>query len=467
MTEHGVETIVQSSENLLCGETDTPKLPLPSSPTPVPANVDCEDIRAVAVLPEGTAVACPSADPAVAKPIEGRPCQRAGLSLLDRLLPVWVLLAMVGGVLLGVYSSDARDALGGPETVHLCDVPLSVAMGLWFMMLPVLTKVRYELLGTMLRSRGFARHLVVSFTLNWGVGPATMTGLAWACLPDLPHYRNGVIMVGLARCIAMVLIWNELAGGSSEMGALLVALNSALQMVLYAPFAVAYVGPSVGISGELFWRICRSVLVFLGVPLGAGVVLRVAILRVKGQDWLEERFMKFFEPVSLVALLYIIIVFFAAQGNRVVSEVGSVARVAVPMLLYFLLLFMGSLAFCWFTAVAYPLAVTQAFTAASNNFELAIAVCAAVFGVSSQEVLAATVGALVEVPALLSLVYMVLYVERRWWGARDLARDEQQQKKQKPELELSRADSPCKPPAHSGVKDAPTSLVNVFTCSAT
>ncbi|GBF99582.1 arsenite transporter [Raphidocelis subcapitata] len=348
----------------------------------------------------------------------GALARAAALSWLDRLLPLWIAAAMVAGILLGNFAPGVRDALA---VAHIAGVSLPIALGLWVMMWPVLTKVRYELLTRLLSSRAAALNFATSAALNWLLGPALMTALAWACLPDLPPFRSGVILVGLARCIAMVLIWNDLAGGDAELCAVMVALNSVLQIVLYAPLSIFYLqvvsrgaGASVG-----FWPVAKSVLLFLGVPLVAGVLLRVAIITTAGRRWFEERFMPFFGPWALIGLLYTVIVLFASQGQAIVSQLGNVARVAVPMLVYFLLMFGTSLAVAWALRMPYSYAVTQAFTAASNNFELAIAVAVGTFGVSSSEALAATVGPLIEVPALLALVYVALWVKRRWWDARD------------------------------------------------
>eukprot|EP00882_Tetradesmus_deserticola_P009676 GHRQ01010217.1.p1 GENE.GHRQ01010217.1~~GHRQ01010217.1.p1 ORF type:complete len:395 (+),score=129.49 GHRQ01010217.1:645-1829(+) len=336
----------------------------------------------------------------------------SGLSWLDRLLPVWIVAAMVLGVLLGSLAPQVRSGLA---VLHIGNVSLPIALGLWLMMWPVLTKVRYELLGTLLTSRGALKQFGVSFALNWVLGPALMTGLAWACLPDLPGFRNGVIMVGLARCIAMVLIWNEMARGSPELCAVMVAFNSVLQIVLYAPLSLFYLqvvsgGAAMHVG---FWPVAKSVLLFLGVPLVAGIILRYGLIAVKSKDWLDKKFMPWFGPCALLGLLYTIVVMFASQN--ILSQIGNVARVAVPMLIYFMVMFFASFALSYWCKMSYEFSVTQAFTAASNNFELAIAVAVGVFGISSQEALAATVGPLIEVPVLLGLVYAALWFKGRVW----------------------------------------------------
>ncbi|KAI7841530.1 hypothetical protein COHA_004701 [Chlorella ohadii] len=335
-----------------------------------------------------------------------------GLSWVERLLTLWILLAMVVGVLLGNFTGISS-AL---ETATVGGVSLPIAVGLWLMMWPVLAKVRYELLGGMFRQRAMWGQLGMSAALNWLVGPALMTGLAWAALPDMPGYRNGVIMVGLARCIAMVLIWNQLAHGSAEYCAVLVAVNSVLQVLLYAPLALFYLTLISRQSGEYaapFWLVARSALIFLGIPLAAALATRYALLAAKGRRWYDRVFCPLVAPVSLLSLLYTIIVLYALQGARVVAQLGTIARVAVPLLVYFALMWAAALAAARCLRWPYDLAVTQAFTAASNNFELAIAVAVGTFGVDSQEALAATVGPLVEVPVLLALVYVALWLRSR------------------------------------------------------
>ena len=338
------------------------------------------------------------------------------LSFIDRFLSLWILLCMVAGVVTGYYSSSAADAL---NSTQLVTVSLPVAFGLWFMMFPVLVKVRYEALGAIFRHRDTYRQLLFSLTANWAVGPLLMLAIAWATLSDLPHYRAGVIMVGLARCIAMVLLWNQLAGGDADFCAILVTVNSVLQIVLYSPLALFFL---VVVSrqyqgGDAFhlqyWDVCRSVFLFLGVPLVAAVLVRFALLGLLGRQWFEAKFAPVISPVALLALLWTIFALFTIQGHQIVDNVGNVCRVAVPMVIYFVVMFSSTLALCRRLGVGYERAVTQAFTASSNNFELAIAVAAGTFGVDSEEALAATVGPLVEVPVLLSLVYVALWLRPR------------------------------------------------------
>lgn len=247
-----------------------------------------------------------------------------------------------------------------------------------------------------------------------------MLAIAWATLPDLPHYRNGVIMVGLARCIAMVLIWNQLARGDPEYCAILVAINSVLQIILYAPLALfflvvisrQYTGGDESFSLN-YWAVCRSVFLFLGVPLVAAVLTRFVLIAIAGREWFERRFVPIISPVALIALLWTVFAIFAIQGHNIVDNIGDVCRVMVPMVIYFIVMFSTSLALCRWFQFGYEKAITQAFTASSNNFELAIAVAAGTFGLDSPEALAATIGPLVEVPVLLSLVYLALWLKPR------------------------------------------------------
>jgi len=319
--------------------------------------------------------------------------------------------------LIGSYVPDVHNTI---NVVDISGVSLPIALGLWLMMLPVLTKVQYELLPVFLKQPAVLKQFGISFVLNWIFGPLLMTGLAWACVPDLEDFRNGVIMVGLARCIAMVLIWNELASGDTDLCAVLVAFNSVLQIILYTPFTMFYLNvvSHTGFYAE-FWPVAKSVLIFLGVPLLAGIMIRFIVIFLKGKSWFTVTFMSFFGPVALVALIYTIIIMFALQGANMVNQIGNVARVAVPMFIYFTVMFFTSLLISWKLKSVYSYAVTQAFTAASNNFELAIAISLATFGSQSNEALAATVGPLIEVPVLLAFVYVVLWIKERYWDARD------------------------------------------------
>jgi arsenical-resistance protein len=282
----------------------------------------------------------------------------------------------------------------------------------------VLAKVRYDRLGSVTGDRGL---LVSSLVLNWVLGPALMFALAWLLLPDLPEYRTGLIIVGLARCIAMVIIWNDLACGDREAAAVLVAINSVFQVIAFAALGWFYLSVLPGWLGlpqsDLDvspWQIAVSVLIFLGVPLVAGYLSRVLGERAKGRDWYESRFLPRVGPFALYGLLFTIVVLFALQGDAITSRPLDVARIALPLLAYFALMWAGSLALGRAIGLGYERATTLAFTAAGNNFELAIAVAIATFGVTSGQALAGVVGPLIEVPVLVGLVYVSLALRRRW-----------------------------------------------------
>ncbi|KAI8871876.1 arsenical-resistance protein [Ramicandelaber brevisporus] len=338
------------------------------------------------------------------------------LSLLDRYLSVWIALAMAGGVLIGNYVPSAKHAL---DSAKFADVSAPIAAGMIWMMYPVLCKVRYEMIWNRSAKMNSVtiHHLGISMIINWLVAPLLMLALAWATLPDLSEYRSGLVLVGTARCIAMVLIWNTLAGGDQEYCAIVVVVNSLLQIALYGPLSyvlVVYLSNG-SLSGINVWPIIRSVLVFLGIPLAAGFFTRVVGHRVLGEKG-YGKFLRIIGPTSLLALLFVIITLFASQGQSIVTNIGTVFRVVVPLLLYFFLVFFGTLALCFFLCTPYPIMVTQCFTAASNNFELAIAVASSVYGVDSKEAMAATVGPLVEVPVLVMLVYLLKWINARWYS---------------------------------------------------
>jgi ACR3 family arsenite transporter len=323
---------------------------------------------------------------------------------------------MVAGLLLGRAFPGLDDAL---DRVKVDTVSLPIALGLLAMMYPVLAKVRYRAIGDELADR---RVLVLSLVLNWIVGPALMFTLAWLFLPDLPGLRAGLVIVGLARCIAMVLIWNDLAFGSRELAAVLVAVNSLFQIVMYSVLGWFYltVLPGwLGLDTQSFdvsmGEIAKSVAIFLGVPLVAGYITRAVLERRRGVDWYERRFLPRIGPVALWGLLFTIVVLFALQGEHITSRPFDVARVALPLLAYFALMWGGSFLAGRRLGFPYDQNAAVAFTAAGNNFELAIAVSIAVFGVTSSQALAGTIGPLVEVPALVGLVYVSLWARRRWY----------------------------------------------------
>ncbi len=337
------------------------------------------------------------------------------LGRLDRFLPLWIGLAMVLGLLVGRLVPGFDDAL---SAVEVGGISLPIAVGLLVMMYPVLAKVRYDRLDTVTADR---RMLVASLVLNWVVGPALMFSLAWLLLPDLPEYRTGLIIVGLARCIAMVIIWNDLACGDREAAAVLVALNSVFQVVAFGALGWFYleVLPSwLGLdTAELdvsAWEIAGSVLVFLGIPLLLGYLSRRYGERWRGREWYEQTFLHRVGPWALIGLLFTIVVLFALQGDRITNQPWDVARIALPLLAYFALMWGGGYLLGRALGMTYERTTTLAFTAAGNNFELAIAVAIATFGVASGQALAGVVGPLIEVPVLVGLVYVSLALRDRF-----------------------------------------------------
>ena len=339
----------------------------------------------------------------------------ARLSTLDRFLPVWIIAAMVAGLALGRLVPGLGEALG---TVEIQGVSLPIAIGLLVMMYPVLAKVRYDRLDTV---TGDKRMLGASLLLNWVVGPALMFALAWIFLPGLPEYRTGLIIVGLARCIAMVIIWNDLACGDREAAAVLVALNSIFQIIAFGALGWFYLEVLPGWLGleeaQLDvspWRIAASVLVFLGVPLVAGYLSRLIGEKKWGREAYESSFLPKVGPWALYGLLFTIVILFALQGEQITSHPLDVVRIALPLLAYFLLMWGGGFLLGRALGFSYERTTTLAFTAAGNNFELAIAVAIATFGVTSGQALAGVVGPLIEVPALVGLVYVSLALRKHF-----------------------------------------------------
>ena len=338
------------------------------------------------------------------------------LSTLDRFLPVWIIAAMAAGLLLGRLIPGLDDAL---SAVEVGNVSLPIAIGLLLMMYPVLAKVRYSELD---RVTGDRTLLGASLVLNWLIGPALMFALAWLLLPDLPEYRTGLIIVGLARCIAMVLIWNDLSCGDREAAAVLVAINSVFQILAFAALGWFYLqvlpgwlGLSTTSAEFSVWAIVVSVLVFLGIPLVAGFLTRTLGERARGREFYEARVLPRIGPIALYGLLFTIVMLFALQGGAITSQPWDVARIALPLLAYFLLMFGGSFLLGVRLGLGYAKTATLAFTAAGNNFELAIAVAIGTFGVTSGQALAGVVGPLIEVPVLVALVYVALWAARRWF----------------------------------------------------
>ncbi|KAL1302076.1 hypothetical protein AAFC00_002515 [Neodothiora populina] len=338
-----------------------------------------------------------------------------GLSILDRFLVFWIILAMAIGIILGAFVPNTSRALSG---AHFVGVSAPIAIGLLVMMYPILCKVRYETLHLLLRTRKLWIQIGVSFVLNWIIAPLLMVGLAWAFLPDRQDLREGLIFVGIARCIAMVLIWTDLAGGDGDYCAILVAFNSILQMILFAPLAVFYIKivshDNSSTKAVDYSTVATSVAAFLGIPLAAAIVTRFALLAAIGDRKYQRYFIRYISPFSLLGLLYTIIVLFASQSLHIVSQITSVLRVIAPLLVYFFLIFFTTAFFMRRMGYPYRVSCVQCFTAASNNFELAIAVVVAVYGAGSGQALASTVGPLVEVPVLVGLVYGIKFFRKRW-----------------------------------------------------
>ena len=338
------------------------------------------------------------------------------LSTLDKWLPLWIGLAMVAGLLLGRFVPTLSDALSAME---VGGISIPIGLGLLVMMYPVLAKVRYDKVAAV---TGDKKLLVSSLVLNWLVGPAVMFALAWIFLPDLPEYRTGLIIVGLARCIAMVVIWNDLACGDREATAVLVAINSVFQVVAFSVLGWFYLTVLPGWLGldtqglEIsVWQIALNVLVFLGIPLVAGFASRFIGEKRMGRAWYEEKFLPTIGPWALYGLLSTIVLLFALQGEQVTSHPLDVARIALPLLIYFALMWFAGILLGKGLGLGYARSTTLAFTAAGNNFELAIAVAIGTFGAASGQALAGIVGPLIEVPVLVGLVYVSLWAAKAWF----------------------------------------------------
>jgi ACR3 family arsenite transporter len=346
------------------------------------------------------------------------------LSFLNRYLTIWIFAAMALGVILGVVVPGFADSL---NSLSVGTTSIPIAIGLILMMYPPLARVKYEELREITKQPDAKKMFGTSLFLNYVVGPLLMFALAWIFLPDQPLFRIGLILTGVARCIAMVLVWNTLAEGDPEYAAILVALNSIFQIVLYAFYAYFLitilsdvVSPGAGVAVDIsVVSVAISVLIYLGIPFFAGIITRYWLRPRKGAEWYDKKFMGVAGKISLLALLFTIVVMFSLRAETIVNSPLDVVRIAIPLLFYFAIMFLMSFGLSIRFKFDYPHAAAQSFTAASNNFELAIAVAVGVFGIGSAVAFATVIGPLVEVPALISLVNLALYFRKRYYGKDD------------------------------------------------